>query len=242
MAADQSVVQLATEFLRRLRYGVLSTISQEVAGYPFGSIAPYVLDGDGNLIIYISNLAEHTKNIQANPRVSMTLFDPADANDPQAGPRLTWLADALPCSDRDTTDGEGALGSARYLRYFPAARAYRNTHDFAFYRLRPKRIRLIGGFGAIHWLDAEQLPLANPLARDEAGILEHMHSDHADAVLSLARTAAGRAVESAQLCGIDADGIDLLGDGVSYRLPFAVPVQDIASARQAIIGMIRAAA
>jgi putative heme iron utilization protein len=43
------------------------------------------------------------------------------------------------------------------------------------------RHRYIGGFGAIHWLD--QVTLANPFAgKAEASMVEHMNSDHANAI------------------------------------------------------------
>ena len=74
----------AGAFLRARRYGVLATQSRSLPGYPFGSITPYVLGAAGEPVIYISTLAEHTRNIADDPRVSLTVFDPADAADPQA--------------------------------------------------------------------------------------------------------------------------------------------------------------
>ena len=65
----------ARKFLYATHSGVLSTISARLEGYPFGSIAPFVLDHDGNPLILISTIAEHTKNIQADPRVSLIAFD-----------------------------------------------------------------------------------------------------------------------------------------------------------------------
>ena len=45
--------------------------------YPFGSIAPYTLNHDGEPIILISTIAQHTRNIKENNKVSLTVFDPA---------------------------------------------------------------------------------------------------------------------------------------------------------------------
>ncbi|MBE0944683.1 heme iron utilization protein, partial [Escherichia coli] len=49
-------------------------------------------------------------------------------------------------------------------------------HDFDFWVLQPVQWRFIGGFGAIHWLAAERVPLANPFAGEaERGMVEHMN-------------------------------------------------------------------
>jgi putative heme iron utilization protein len=34
---------------------------------PFGSVTPYIISDNGDIAIFISHLAEHTHNIQANP-------------------------------------------------------------------------------------------------------------------------------------------------------------------------------
>ena len=58
-------------------FGVLSTISVDVEGYPFGSVTPYCMDRMSRPIIYISPIAQHTKNIVADSRVSLTVIEKA---------------------------------------------------------------------------------------------------------------------------------------------------------------------
>src|SRR5512145_3223133 len=116
--------------LRAHRYGVLSTLSQKFDGYPFGSIAPYLVDHDGSLLILISSLAEHTRNIQHDPRVSLITHDQRDPHIQTQG-RVTVVGDAKIEPDRERA-------GSRYLRYFPEAQTYFEMHDFAFYRIRPK--------------------------------------------------------------------------------------------------------
>ena len=127
------------------KHGVLSTISKTVAGYPFGSVVPYSIDQSGSPIILISDIAQHTKNIMADGRVSLTILDYATA-DIQANARLTLLAQAFPPIMMKEEI------AARHYRYFPESRDYHRTHDFGFFRLNLKKIRYIGGFGEIHWL------------------------------------------------------------------------------------------
>lgn len=232
MAGERTV----SEFLRAGRYGVLATQSLSVPGYPFGSITPYVLSAGGEPVIYISTLAEHTRNIGADAHVSLTVFDPADAADPQAGARLTWLGEAYALA----TDA-AAMVAERYYRFFPSARAYAGTHDFSFYALRPVRLRYIGGFGQIGWIEPHEIDLTNPLAEAEAGIVEHMNGDHVDAVRAYCRHFFGRDAQQATLVGVDAHGVDLLADGAALRLPFTAPAPDSTAVRQQLIDLLRVA-
>src|SRR5205085_2232453 len=102
----------ARRLLNHQSMGVLSTHSVDVEGYPFGSIVPYVLDYNGLPTLLISDIAQHTRNIKRNNKVSLTVFDQG-ADDPQASSRLTWIGDAesIPPPDTDAR--------LRYLRVFP---------------------------------------------------------------------------------------------------------------------------
>ena len=72
----------ARRYLRRHHHGVLSTLSKKLGGHPFGSLVPFVLDHVARPAILVSRLAEHTANIDAEPRVSLLVH--ADAADAQA--------------------------------------------------------------------------------------------------------------------------------------------------------------
>ena len=103
----------ARRYLRQHGHGVLSTNSKKLGGYPFGSVVTCVPDHSARPVIYISRLAEHTKNIDADSRVSLLV---RDANtDPQAGARLTLTGDAVRAT------GDLAALQARFLAYVPDA-------------------------------------------------------------------------------------------------------------------------
>jgi len=221
----------ARRFLRSTRSAVLSTHSARFAGYPFGSIAPFVLDHDGNPLILISTIAEHTKNIQKDPHVSLIAFDPA-APDMQAGGRLTLLGEAHIADKQD-----GPL-RARYLSYFPQAAQYFDMHDFLFHHITIQQARYIGGFGNIHWLSGEALrPPENTLAAQEDGILAHMNADHADSLRAYCRKVHGVAAEQVEMVGIDADGFDVRAAGKLLRFEFAAPISDALAARNALVAL-----
>lgn len=140
------------QFIRDQFYGILSTHSQSEAGYPFGSVTPYIISNNGDIAIFISHLAEHTHNIQANPKVSLTIFDPTDVDNPSAGARVTCLAKA------ELTTDETQLRK-HYLEKFPAASMILELPGFNFYLLKLSKIRLVAGFGQVKWLEPTSLDL-----------------------------------------------------------------------------------
>ena len=210
-------------------FGVLSTISVDVPGYPFGSVTPYCADRENRPVIYISPIAQHTRNITADARVSLTVFENnGNSDDVQAQGRITCIGDArlLDPGDNDTPE--------RYFRHFPPARQYANTHSFEFFRLDLVRVRFIGGFGQIYWIEPEEFATANPFSEEqESRILQHMNNDHPDA---LAGYAGGKPTI---MTGIDAEGFDLLAAGKKMRLFFEAPIRSVEEARQALISMTK---
>ena len=219
----------ARRFARGQQSGVLSTISKRLEGFPFGSVSPFMLDHLGRPVILISEIAEHTKNIEADPRVSM-IVQPYSA-DMQSTGRVTVIgrAERLP--------GKDELGP-RYLRYFPQAEAYFAMHDFNFYRIEPVKVRWIGGFGRIFWVDPEAwLADAGTLPEAEGGILAHMNKDHADTLRDYCRHYHGIETDAVEMIGIDPDGFDVRAAARILRFEFAAPVLDATAARAALVEM-----
>jgi len=209
MTADRQ----ARLYLRCRHYGVLSTISQKFQGYPFGSVVPYILDHMARPTILISRLAEHTKNVEACKRVSLLVSDMRD--DVQAGMRLTLIGDAAPADD----DVDAIR--ARYLEYFPDADRLLALGDFRFYRIEPRGVRFILGFGSIHWIPVESyLPPANTIARHEQDIISHTNTHHVEKLHDYCRDHHHRNVTAAAMIGVDCDGFDIRADGQILRFDF----------------------
>lgn len=143
---------IPSQFIKSQRYGVLSTHSLAELGYPFGSITSYIINPEGDIAIFISHLAEHTHNIQANAKVSLTIFDPNDAENPISGPRITCLAQAM-IAEEDLSLREA------YLNRFPEAEMILTLPGFHFYLLKLVKVRLVAGFGQAKWLTPLQLAL-----------------------------------------------------------------------------------
>lgn len=229
----------ARQFLRSTRSGILSTYSAKFEGYPFGSVTPFVLDHDCQPVILISNIAEHTKNITVNPKVSLLVF--AGTEDLQANARLTLLGEAI------RINKEEAHLRARYLRYIPHAASYFDMHDFAFYRIRIAQVRYIAGFGKMSWFSGKDMDApVNQLAEVETSIIEHMNTDHMDSLIAYCRHFHGFDAQDAEMLGIDCDGFDVkaensAGNPQILRFQFEEPISDAATARTALVAMSKIA-
>ena len=220
--------------LRAHRYGVLSTLSKKFDGFPFGSITPYLVDHDGSLLILISTLAEHTKNILQNPRVSLITHNQLDSHIQTQG-RVTVVGNAELEPDREKA-------GTRYLQYFPEAQSYFTMHDFSFYRIRPVAIRYIGGFGRIRWVDMENYTAQPyPLIEQESGVIEHMNSDHRDTMRNYCMHYHQYAALDVTMLGIDQDGFDVRADDKMLRFDFEQLVADAQQARSTLVEMARTA-
>ncbi len=129
---------------------VLATASLAEPGYPHTSAVPYCLDSDGNPLLLLSHLAQHTKNLLADPRCALSVSEATDG-DVQQSMRLSCPADCEPVDPAD----QGSHG--RWFRYYPASRVYYEQLNFRLYRLKPRRFHFNGGFAAARWLGNERV-------------------------------------------------------------------------------------
>lgn len=178
----------------------LATHSTQLPGYPYATVLPCVTDGGHCPVLCVSALAEHTKNLLADPRVSLSLA--ADAGNVQTAARLTIVGDAVRFEPTPQL-------RARYLRYQPDAQQYLAL-DFMFFRIRIQRLRFIAGLGQMGWIEAEtwaELPALTEQA--EATLL-------GDAI--------PLAPAGIHVLGVDAYGVDFSVAGRRRRQRFADPV------------------
>jgi heme iron utilization protein len=220
--------------------GSLGTLALEPAGHPYASFVTFALS-DGEPVFLISRLAEHTRNLEADPRASLLVHD-SDSADPLANARVTLLGR---CSKLPR--GEGAARDA-FLAAHPGAAYYVDFTDFDFWSLRVEAVRYIGGYGRMSWVNADDFraALPDPLARSAAAILDHMNADHGNALRLYAR-AFTRATdaESATMTAIDRHGFEMTvhtpaGVGPA-RIAFDVPLTSAEQARPTLIALVRAA-
>ncbi|MCR6629070.1 MAG: pyridoxamine 5'-phosphate oxidase family protein [Magnetospirillum sp.] len=210
--------------VRACRKAALATLLAE-GGAPYASLVTVAFDVDMAPILLLSGLADHTRNLAADPRVSL-LLDGTDGHpNPQTGPRVTLTGRAERC----LPGPNGERLQARFLARHPGATQYAGFGDFGFWRVMPERAHFVGGFGRAVWFDAPfglSPSAAATLAEAEAGLLAEINAAHAG---TLARLGAGWRVAA-----LDPDGADLTNQEEFRRLAFLAPVDDIISCRAAL--------
>ena len=234
--ADAPIAARARALLRRVDAGVLSTQSLALPGYPFGSLAPFALTHEGRPLIYVSRIAEHTRNLAADPHACLTVIE-ASMGNRQALGRTSLLGEAheVPAAEREAA-------AARYFAFFPDQRQYEQFHDFSFWRIEPTRVRWIGGFGEIHWIERDAWLLATPeWAGGEAKIVEHMNEDHRDAMELMVRRFLGAEPDGVAMVAVDPEGWHLRSAGVVHWLPFAHPCNTANEVRAEMVRLTREA-
>lgn len=220
---------LARQLMRETSNGVLCSMSQDMLGYPLGSVTPFVLTHEATPVVYVSSIAQHTSNMLADPHVCLTVRAEG-VDDAQAAGRVSVIGDARALNAEDSTELE-----SRYFALFPDAKAYAGTHDFAFFAIVPRRVRYIGGFGKIFWVEAEQWGLPRPeWASEESDVVSHMNRDHADALIRMSGQKA-----AAELVTVDAEGCHLRVAGAIRYIPFPEPCLTMDSLRTAMITLAR---
>jgi putative heme iron utilization protein len=220
----------ARQLVRQHHSGALATLSLRLQGWPFGSTVHFFTDHDGSPITLISQLAEHTRNLSADSRASLLIQIQAD--DPLAVGRITLIGHLRPLNDR-------VQARARWARHFPQHAQLLDMPDFSPHRMQIEAVRFIGGFGKIHWISPEDYDAPpNRLGEAETGIIEHMNSEHADALATYAAHLHQHTQPTPRMCGLDCDGFTLEADGQLLRIEFPHPVHHAGEARQALIDLL----
>jgi len=209
----------------------LSTHSVEVSGYPFGSVVPYCLNKEGEPVILISDIAQHTINISSDPRVSLIATD-GNADDLQTVARVTYIGNAVKLDEDDTDSIE------RYYNYFPQSHDHHKTYDFNFYSIKPVRIRFIGGFGKNNWIEKDEFLFTNPFSFDEEKqMIDHMNADYLESIKHYCDLCGIHYSPDniPVMVGIDSEGFHLRTGTRIHRINFTEPVHTAEEARKLLV-------
>lgn len=222
--------------LLRTRFRVaLGTIAPD--GAPHVSLVMLATAPDASPLLFISRLAEHTRHIEADARVSLLVDATEGLTTPLAGERATVCGRAVPCDDAALLD--------RYVRYHPDAAEYRQFGDFRLWRVQVTRAHLVAGFGRIAWVDGSELLLKTEtwqgIAAVEPEAVAHLNADHAEALALYATVLAGAEPGPWRAVGLDPEGLDLAKERARIRLWFPETVSDGVALRAMLARLAREA-
>jgi len=216
LTPDFDPAKAVRSLLRRSRQGALASLMTG-SGDPYCSLVNVASDSDGSPILLISRLAIHTKNLLADARVSLMLDERVEG-DPLEGSRIMLSGEA------EEVASDRKIVRRRYLNAHPSAEAFVDFKDFSFFRIRPTGTHLVAGFGRIVDLKPAQFLTdvsdAGALLEAEQGAVEHMNTDHQEALGLYATRLLGAAPGDWRCSGVDPDGIDLQAGAKTLRLDF----------------------
>jgi putative heme iron utilization protein len=233
-----SHAERARTLAAHVKTGTLCTVALQPAGYPYGSFVTFGLDG-GRPVFLVSELAEHTRNLNADARASLLIAEPG-IGDPLARGRVTLLGVCRPSPD--------ASVRTAFLDAHPNAAYYADFADFRFWRLEVESVRYIGGYGRMSWVTREDWLAAapDPLAPHAAAILGHMNADHAQVMVEYCK-AFSKATDTtaATMTGVDRYGVELsatTGAGPRpIRIAFSRPLSTPDEVRQELVALAKRA-
>ena len=226
---DFDAESVTKRLLREARTASLATLTVQ-AGSPFCSLVNVATAVDGAPLLLISRLALHTRNIEADSRVSLLLAERQDDGDPLQRARVMLTGAA------GITTAE--YDKRRFLARHPDAALYAGFKDFGFYRVTLDAAHLVAGFGRIVDLAAPEILTnvegAQTLIEAEPEVCAHMNEDHADAIQLYATVLLGAPNAAWQCVGCDPEGMELQAGGRALRLPFPLPVRTPGALRQTL--------
>jgi len=217
--------------LREGRSAALSSALSTHDGWPYASFVTYATDQTGCPIFLFSDLSDHARNLQTDARASLLVERTSNRKHPQTGPRVTLVG--------KITKTKAPTHAERFFARHPRARMYAGFGDFNFYRMTIERAHYVGGFAKAVWFRGRELltpkQLATEIADAEQSIIEHMNSDHGEAIDLYATHLLKRRGSGWQMTGVDADGVDLINAGRHARLNFEPPIESIGEIREKLV-------
>lgn len=233
-SVDAESRRAAKTLIREARFAALA-VADPVKGYPMASRIAVATASDGAPVFLISQLSGHFGALEADGRASVLVGEPG-RGDPLAHSRVTVFGHAAKIEGADR-----ALIRARFLARHPKAALYVDFADFAFWRLTPEGASFNGGFGKAYEMQPDDLlaPVDEALEAMEAGAVEHMNEDHADAIAGYASALLGLRDGPWSLACLDLEGLDLISGDKVARLWFDPPLPDADALRPRLVSLAK---
>lgn len=146
--------QEVIDFRSKFKSVVLATTSS--GGVPDASYTPYILDDNGNILIFVSELAQHTKNLINLPLVSLLWIENEEhSRNLFARQRLT-----LQCETKellsDSAQWDAALTSMQHT-HGKTIEVLRSLPDFHLFTLKARHGNYVRGFARAFTASGDEL-------------------------------------------------------------------------------------
>jgi heme iron utilization protein len=232
-----SLAETARSLTARANRAVLGSVQDD--GFPFSSLVEVAPLEGGDVLIVMSDLAQHAKNIKLNDKASLLLADDLHSSAALAHGRATLTGTVT------LTDDAAHLET--WQKAHPGS-TLGTFHDFRLYHFTVARAHVIAGFGRVGRVSLEEYHKAqpDPLAASVPGIVEHMNTDHAQNLLDYAHGLLKLTwATKAQMLLMDRFGFDLRVSSPDKtevtRYTFAEPLPHAGAARKALVDLAQAA-
>lgn len=200
-------------------YGVLSTNSFDLSGYPTGSVVGFELDDKGLPFFVFSTMSSHTKDVLKDSKVSLTVM----ANDFKgaAEGRVVLIGDVVKVFDKDMI----AKLRETYLKKHADA-YWIDFGDFSYFSMQScSLIRYVGGFamaGSVQPADY-MAATSDPIAPFSLPVIKHMNDDHSDSLVQMIKHYVEMPCSDAKITSMDRLGmtvkakLEVAGGGKLYQ-------------------------
>jgi heme iron utilization protein len=154
MTHESRLTRELRTLLSTQRVAALGTIDE--IGNPFVSMVPFAIEPQLHcLVIHVSGLAAHTRNLQTRERVSLMVMQSELAGEPVHALQRVTLEGVATVAQRGNS--EWAACRNAYLMRFPDAEPMTQLGDFKFVAIKFTGARQVAGFGAARSLDEVQI-------------------------------------------------------------------------------------
>ena len=227
----------ARQLVRNAYKAVLCTNfppGNDAKGWPLGSLVTIASAWDGSPILMLSNLSQHTQNINQDSRSSLVIDGTEGFLNPQEGPRVSIIGRTRPITDKGFR--------RRFLSRHPSASLYASFGDFQCYKMEIEKYHYVGGFAQALWIEKQKAVLPRKdwvnIAEAEEGILEHMNLDHPEALRLYGTKLLCKRGKHWNMIALDPEGFDLRCGNSVHRVNFPSLVKNENDCRKALIQIV----
>lgn len=148
-AEDQEVLK---QLLAEQRWATLACTN---GVQPHASMVAIVWHDKREILLHLSQMAAHTRNLLQQPLASIAISERDDQRaDPQSLARLS-LEGEVEVVERESEQFVSA--KKRYLERLPESERLFGFADFVLFRFKPQSMRFVGGFGRAYNTSVNEL-------------------------------------------------------------------------------------